>query len=249
MAGHSKWANIKHRKGRQDAARNKIFGKIIREVSVAARLGGGDIEANPRLRLAVDKARAANMPKDNITRAIAKAAGEGAADNYEEVVYEGYAAKGVALMIEVITDNKNRTTPEIRHMLSKYGGNLGTDGSVAWIFETKGVIVVDREGADEEKLMEVALESGAEDIVEEAQYFEVRTSYETFEAVKTAIEAAGFAPQSAEISKIPQNTVTLDEAGAKSVLKLYDMLNEHDDVQAVHANFDVSDELLEKLTA
>ena len=249
MAGHSKWANIKHRKGRQDAARNRVFGKIMREVTVAARIGGGDIDANPRLRLAVDKARAANMPKDNVTRAIAKASGEGAAESFEEVIYEGYAAHGVALMIEVITDNKNRTTPEIRHMLSKYGGNLGTDGSVAWIFETKGIIVVNREGADEDKLMEVALEAGAEDIIEESNFFEVRTAFETFEAVNRAIEAAGFEPESAEISKIPLNTVALDEAAAKSVLKLYDLLNDHDDVQKVHANFDVSDEILEALSA
>ena len=248
MAGHSKWANIKHRKGRQDAARNKVFGKLIREVSVAARMGGGDPDANPRLRLALDKARAANMPKDNLQRAVAKASGEGSADSFEEVTYEGYGAKGVAIMLEVITDNKNRTTPEIRHAFSKHGGNLGTDGCVAWIFETRGVIQVNREAVDEDRLMELTLEAGAEDVIEETNFFEIRTTAEDFEAVRAAVEGAGIEMASAEMTRIPQNSISLSEGDAPKVLKLLDFLEDHDDVQKVHSNFDVSDEVLEKLS-
>jgi len=249
MAGHSKWANIKHRKGRQDAQRGKLFGKLIREITIAAR-GGGDPDANPRLRLAIDKARKASMPKDTIERAVAKGSGAGdAGEQLEEVVYEGYGPKGVAVMIEVITDNKNRTTPEIRHLFSKYGGNLGTDGCVAWIFEVRGVIQVPKDQVEEDRLMELALENGAEDMVEEEEYFEVRTSFEAFEPVRQVIEGAGITASSAEITRIPQNTISLDEDDAKGVLKLLDMMEEHDDVQNVHSNFDVSDEVMAKLSA
>ena len=247
MAGHSKWANIKHRKGRQDAARGKIFGKLIREITIAARLGGPDPNANPRLRLALDKARGANMPKDTTERAVKKGSGGGDADALEEVIYEGYGAKGVAVMIECITDNKNRTTPEIRHLFSKYGGNLGTDGCVAWIFETKGVLHVSKDGVDEDRLMEVALEAGAEDVVEEDTYFEVRTGPDDFEAVQGALKDAGLETQSSEVSRIPSNNIVLSEEDAPKVLRLLDMLQDHDDVQHVHSNFDVPDEVLEKL--
>ncbi len=249
MAGHSKWANIKHRKGRQDAARGKLFGKLIREITVAAKMGGGDIDANPRLRLAVDKARKQSMPKDTIERAVAKGAGAGeGGESLEEITYEGYGAKGVAIMLEVITDNKNRTTPEIRHLFSKYGGNLGTDGCVAWIFETRGVIQIARSDTDEDRLMELALEAGAEDVVTEDEHYEVRTSFEGFETVRQALEAAGLTLQNAEVTKVPQNEITLDEDDAKSVLKLLEMLEDHDDVQQVHSNFDVSEEVLAKLS-
>lgn len=247
MAGHSKWANIKHRKGRQDAARGKVFGKLIREITIAARLGGGDPAANPRLRLALDKARGANMPKDTTERAITKGTGGGDADALEEVIYEGYGAKGVAVMIEVITDNKNRTTPEIRHMFSKYGGNLGTDGCVAWIFETKGILHVPTAAVDEDRLMEIALESGAEDVLQEDTVFEVRTGPDEFEAVRAALATAGIEVSSAEVTRVPSNSVELTDEDAPKVLKLLDALQDHDDVQQVHSNFDVSDEVLEKL--
>jgi YebC/PmpR family DNA-binding regulatory protein len=196
MAGHSKWANIKHRKGRQDAARNKVFGKVVREVTVAARLGGADPEANPRLRLALDKARSVNMPKDNIERAIKKATGgDGGGETLEEATYEGYGTRGVAVMLEVITDNRNRTTPEIRHAFSKHGGNLGTDGCVSWIFETKGLIHVSQDGVEEDRLMEVALEAGAEDVIEEDDYYEIRTAPEDFDTVLNAVQGAGPVPR------------------------------------------------------
>ena len=248
MSGHSKWANIKHRKGRQDAARSKTFGKLIREITVAARMGGGDANGNARLRLAIDKARGSNMPKDTIERAIAKGTGEGSEGQLEEVTYEGYGANGVAIMVEAITDNRNRTAGEIRHIFTKHGGNLGTDGCVAWMFKTWGIVQVDREKASEERVIEVALDAGADDVVEEGDYLEVRTTPDSFDDVLEKIKAAGFTPIEAEVSRRPGNVVTLDADQAGRILKLLDLLQDHDDVQKVYSNFDVPDEVLEKLS-
>jgi len=248
MAGHSKWANIKHRKGRQDATKGKVFGKLIREITIASRMGGGDPNGNPRLRLALDKARKASMSKDTIERAIAKGSGAGGEnESLEEVTYEGYGPNGVAIMIEVITDNKHRTTPEIRHLFSKYGGNLGTDGCVGWLFETRGILHIPKEAISEEKLFEVALESGADDVSGEGDVFEVRTSFESFDRVHEAVKAAGITPTNAEVTKIPTSEVSLEEDDARTALKLLDMLEDHDDVQKVHSNFHVTDEILAKL--
>jgi YebC/PmpR family DNA-binding regulatory protein len=249
MAGHSKWANIKHRKGRQDAAKGKVFGKLIREITIASRMGGGDPAGNPRLRLALDKARKSSMSKDTIERAIAKGSGAGGEnESLEEVTYEGYGPNGVAIMLEVITDHKGRTTPEIRHLFSKYGGNLGTDGCVGWLFETRGVIQVPTASVAEEKLIEVALDSGADDVTTEGDHYEVRTAFEGFDRVHEAIKAAGITPSNAEVTKIPTTEVSLQEDEARTVLKLLEMLEDHDDVQVVHSNFHVSDEIMAKLS-
>jgi YebC/PmpR family DNA-binding regulatory protein len=245
MSGHSKWATIRRKKGAIDAKRGKIFTKIIREISTAARLGGGNVDGNPRLRLVVDKARAANMPKDTIQRAIQKGAGGGEGSSYEEVVYEGYGPGGVAVLVEALTDNRARTVSEVRHAFSKHGGNLGAQGCVSHLFEKKGNIVL--EGVDGDKLMEAALDAGADDVVEDEGVFTVVTRPSDLEAVKTALEKAGFAPKSAEITMHASTQVPLSGDPAASMVKLADTLEDLDDVQNVHANFDIPSDELAKL--
>jgi YebC/PmpR family DNA-binding regulatory protein len=246
MSGHSKWATIKHKKAKTDAARGKVFTKIIREITTAAKIGGGDIGGNPRLRLAVDKAKEANMPNDNIKRAIEKGVGGGAA-SMEELSYEGYGPGGVALMIDIMTDNRNRAASEIRSILEKGGGNLGAAGCVSYLFKRKGSIVFDKAGIDEEALTMAAIDAGAEDILPEETVFEVVTTPENFEKVRDALKAKGFNPSSAEVTMVPDTTVKVTGESAQKVLKLVDALEESDDVQAVHANFDISDAELEKM--
>jgi YebC/PmpR family DNA-binding regulatory protein len=246
MSGHSKWATIKHKKAKTDAARGKVFTKIIREITTAAKIGGGDIGGNPRLRLAVDKAKEANMPNDNIKRAIEKGVGGGAA-SMEELSYEGYGPGGVALMIDIMTDNRNRAASEIRSILEKGGGTLGAAGCVSYLFKRKGSIVFDKAGIDEEALTMAAIDAGAEDILPEETVFEVVTTPENFEKVRDALKAKGFNPSSAEVTMVPDTTVKVTGESAQKVLKLVDALEESDDVQAVHANFDISDAELEKM--
>lgn len=247
MAGHSKWANIKHRKERQDNKRGKIFTKLIRELTVAAKQGGGVVADNPRLRLAVDKALGANMTRDTIDRAIARGVGSNDGDNVEELVYEGYAPNGVAVFVEAMTDNRNRTAAEIRHAFNKYGGNLGTDGSVAYLFERKGQILY-APGVDEEALMDAALEAGAEDIeTQDDGSVEVLTTFADFISVSEALTAAGFAAEQAEVTMIPTMTTELDLDGAEKVMRLIDVLEDLDDVQNVYSNAEISDEIMELL--
>ncbi|RME06061.1 MAG: YebC/PmpR family DNA-binding transcriptional regulator, partial [Deltaproteobacteria bacterium] len=236
MSGHSKWSTIKRKKGAQDAKRGNIFTKLMKEITVAARMGGGDPEGNPRLRTAIQAAKAANMPKDNIERAIKKGTGELEGVAYEEATLEGYGPGGVAVLVEVVTDNRNRTVAEVRHLFSKNNGSLGEAGCVAWMFDKRGMIVLEGEGVDEERLMEVALEAGAEDIQEEEGTFTVITTPENFETVRTAIEAAGWHPVSAQIEMVPQNTVRLEGKEATQALKLMEMLEECDDVSNVYSN-------------
>jgi YebC/PmpR family DNA-binding regulatory protein len=244
MSGHSKWSTIKRKKGAADARRGKIFTKLIREIATAARMGGGDPDANPRLRLAMDKARAANMPKDNIQRAIQKGLGGGDDAAYEEVVYEGYGPGGTAVLLEVLTDNRKRTVSEIRHVFSKNGGNLGSTGCVAYLFEKKGFISVGVEESDLDALLEVALEAGALDVVEGDETLEVVTAPSDFESVKDALTDAGFAISSAAIRMEPSSSVTLEGKEAESMLRLADALEDLDDTQAVYANFDISEETM-----
>jgi YebC/PmpR family DNA-binding regulatory protein len=247
MAGHSKWANIKHRKAAQDAKRGKIFTKLIRELTVSAKVGGGNPADNPRLRAAVDKALGANMTRDTIDRAIARGAGSNDADNMEELTYEGYGAGGVAVLVEAMTDNRNRTVSEVRHAFSKCGGNLGTDGSVAYLFTRRGQLTFSAD-TDEESLMEAALESGAEDFVtNDDGSFDVFTSFEEFGAVRDALEAAGFAPESAEVTMVPSTQAELDLDTAQKVVRLIDMLEDLDDVQNVYSNASISDDIMEQL--
>jgi YebC/PmpR family DNA-binding regulatory protein len=248
MSGHSKWSTIKRKKGALDAKRGKIFGKLAKEVTVAARLGGGDPTGNPRLKVAIAAAKAENMPNDNITRAIKKGSGEGGGAALEELFLEGYGPAGVALMVETLTDNKNRTVSDVRHLITKYGGSLGEPGCVAWMFDKKGVIVLDREGVDEEKLMEAALECGADDLQGDESQFEVLTDPALCFEVKEALEARGFKPILAEVQMHPKTTVHIEEEkAAQQVLKLVELLEEHDDVNDVFANFDIPDQLLEAL--
>ncbi|MEO0140009.1 MAG: YebC/PmpR family DNA-binding transcriptional regulator [candidate division WOR-3 bacterium] len=247
MAGHSKWAQIKHKKAKVDAQKGKRFAKLIREIQVAARLGGPDPDMNPRLRLAIDRARAANMPMDNIERAIKKATGGEEGAGLEETIYEGYGPGGVAIMVVTLTDNKNRTTGEIRHVLSKYGGNLGKSGTVAWQFSEKGVIYVEKEGASEDDVFAVAVDAGAEDFKALSDTYEITTDIKGFGRVKSALESAGFRVSSAEITRLPKTTVRVSERDAERLLKLIDALEELDDVQDVYANFDIPEEVLEAL--
>lgn len=243
MAGHSKWANIKHKKAKVDAQRGKIFTRLIRELTVAARMGGGDVEDNPRLRLAVANAKSANMPKDTMQRAIDRGVG-GEGENLEEITYEGYGQAGVAILVETMTDNRNRTVAEVRHAFSKFGGNLGTDGSVAYLFSKKGQITFEP-GTDEEQIMEAALEAGAEDVVSnEDESIDVVTTPEEFATVKEALEAAGLEPVNAEVAMVPSTNVELDEETGAKVMKLIDMLEELDDVQNVFSNADFPEQLL-----
>ncbi|HSP32749.1 MAG TPA: YebC/PmpR family DNA-binding transcriptional regulator [Thermoanaerobaculia bacterium] len=246
MSGHSKWSTIKHKKGAADAKRGKVFTRIIKEMTVAARLGGGDPNSNPRLRAAIAEAKANNMPKDNVERAIKRGTGELEGVTYEEITYEGYGPGGVALIVETMTDNSHRTTPEIRHMFEKYGGNLGTPGSVKFQFERKGYFSVEKTAADEDKLMEIALEAGADDLrSDDPDSFEIYTSPEAFEAVRQALEKSNIATTEAKLGQIPANYVKLDDNKAKQMLRMLEMLDDHDDVQNVWSNFDVPQELLE----
>ncbi|MBM4284335.1 MAG: YebC/PmpR family DNA-binding transcriptional regulator [Deltaproteobacteria bacterium] len=248
MSGHSKWSTIKRKKGAQDAKRGNLFGKLAKEIIVAARLGGPDPSGNSRLRAAILAAKAENMPKDNISRAIRKGAGDGGGTNLEEAVYEGYGPAGVALMVEILTDNKNRTIADVRHIFTKNGGSLGEPGCVAWMFEKKGVIVFDREGISEDDLMEAALECGAEDLQGSESQFEVLTDPADFVEVKEALEDRGFTPVLAELQLRPKNTVRItEEHPAQQVLRLVTSLEDHDDVSSVFANFDIPDQLLEAL--
>jgi YebC/PmpR family DNA-binding regulatory protein len=248
MAGHSKWANIKHRKAAQDKKRGKIYTKLIREITVAARSGGGgDPSTNPRLRLAMDKALSANMNKDTIERAIKRGTGEGDDANYEEVRYEGYGPGGTAVMVDCMTDNRNRTVSEVRHAFTKSGGNLGTDGSVAYMFNRIGLLTYPA-GSDEDAIMEAALEAGAEDVeVSDDGSIEVSTSYEEFMAVKDAMKAAGLKPEDAEIIEKPTTDTVVSEEDAEKIMRLIDTLDELDDVQEVHTNADFPDEVLANL--
>lgn len=244
MAGHSKWANIKHRKGAADARRGKVFTKLNKEITVAARMGGGDPNTNPRLRKAVAAAKAENMPKDNIDRAIKKGTGELEGVNYEEVNYEGYGPGGAAVLVESLTDNRNRAVAEIRHCFTKCGGSLGGTGSVAWMFDMKGYFVVEQSAVEEDQLMETALEAGAEDVREDGANFEVITAPEDFEAVNEAIQAAGVPCIAAEVTMLPQNTTSIAGKEAEQMIRLMDMLDNCDDVQKVHTNADIPDELV-----
>ncbi|HDY97754.1 MAG TPA: YebC/PmpR family DNA-binding transcriptional regulator [Pseudomonas sabulinigri] len=247
MAGHSKWANIKHRKAAQDAKRGKIFTKLIRELTVSAKIGGGNPADNPRLRTAVDKALGANMTRDTVDRAIARGAGSNDADNMEELTYEGYGAGGVAILIEAMTDNRNRTVGEVRHAFSKCGGNLGTDGSVAYLFTRRGQISF-APGVDEDALMDAALEAGAEDVVaNDDGSFDVFSRFEEFGAVRDGLESAGFVGESADLVMIPSTLAELDLDTAEKVVRLVDMLEDLDDVQNVYSNADISDEIIEQL--
>jgi YebC/PmpR family DNA-binding regulatory protein len=249
MSGHSKWSKIKRKKGANDAKRGKIFTRLIKEITVAARQGGGDPEGNPRLRSAISTAKSENMPKDNIARAIQKGTGEIAGEVYDEIMYEGYGPGGVAILVECLTDNRNRTVADVRHYFAKNNGNLGESGCVAYMFDKKGLILVDKNDIPEEELLDLALESGAEDVVEEESEFQIVTAPEDFDEVRGALEEGGLAFQDASISMIPQNTVEVDdEKVARSLLKLMESLEDHDDVQSVLANFDIDDDLMEELS-
>jgi YebC/PmpR family DNA-binding regulatory protein len=248
MAGHSKWANIQHRKGAQDAKRGKLFTKLIREITIAARLGGGDSAANPRLRAAIDKALAGNMTKDTIERAVKRGSGAADGDNYEEVRYEGYGVGGIAVMVDCFTDNRNRTVAEVRHAFSKRGGNLGTSGSVAYLFEKTGIISFSPEN-DEEQIMEIALEAGAQDVVQnEDNSIDVLTTADDFYAVKEAMEKAKLTPFQAEVTMQAATNIALNLDNAKKMLGLLDMLEDLDDVQQVYSNADISDDIIAQLT-
>ncbi|MEZ4281346.1 MAG: YebC/PmpR family DNA-binding transcriptional regulator [Myxococcota bacterium] len=247
MSGHSKWSTIKRKKGALDAKRGKIFTKLIRELQTAARLGGGDIDSNPRLRLVVDKAKTANMPKDNIQRAIQKGLGGGDQDNFEEIVYEGYGPGGTAILIETLSDNKNRTVGDLRYALSKHGGNLGASGCVAFLFERKGVIGFDRAAVDGDALLEAALEAGALDVVDNGDRSEVLTAPTELHAVRDALAEKGFTALSAEFTQQPSTTVKLSGKDAELMLKLAESLEDLDDVQEFYANFDISEEEMESL--
>lgn len=248
MAGHSKWANIKHRKGAQDSKRAKIFTRLGKELTIAAKEGGGDISFNPRLRLAVEKAKAANMPKDNLERAIKKGTGELEGVDYIEIRYEGYGPAGTAFIVDVVTDNRNRSASEVRSTFSKKGGNLGTDGAVSWMFQKRGEIVIKADGMDSEEFMMAALEAGAEDIVEEDGEFQVLTEPTELQTVLENLKAAGYSFEEAEVAMLPDNKVDITDLDtAKKVMGLYEALEELDDVNDVYVNFEIADDLLEQL--
>ena len=247
MSGHSKWSSIKHKKGAADAKRGKLFSKLSRAIIVAAKEGGGDAANNLALQNAIEKARSYSMPRDNIDRAIAKGSGAGAdAEAFEAVVYEGYGAEGVAVIVEALTDNRNRTASNVRHMFAKHGGNLGATGAVAWQFERRGVVVVPAEGVDEDELFMAAADGGADDVERDGSVFQVSSAVEALSAVRTAIEEAGFAIESAELMMVPKVTVAIDdEAKARQIMRLIDALEDDDDVQDVYANFDIPERVLE----
>lgn len=249
MSGHSKWSTIKRKKGANDAKRGKIFTKLIKEITIAARMGGGDPEGNPRLRSAVTAAKSENMPKDNIDRAIKKGTGDLDGAIYGEILYEGYGPGGVAVLVETMTDNKNRTVADIRHFFAKSGGNLGESGCVGWMFDQKGVIAVDKDKVSEEELMDVALECGAEDVIEDEDGYQIITAPDAFNDVVDALEKAKVPFGEATLSRIPQNNVEItEEKAARSLMRLLDNLEDHDDVQKVHANFDISDDLMDLIS-
>jgi len=247
MSGHSKWSSIKHKKGAADAKRGQLFTRIVKEIILAAKNGGGDAEMNPRLRTAVLTAKAANMPRENIERAIKRGTGEIEGAAYEEIVYEGYGHNGVGIVVEVMTDNKNRTVADVRHIFSKYGGNLAESGSVAWNFEQKGFFNVPSAGLDEDEFMMQALEAGAEDIELSDEYFDIYTAVEDFHTVLAEFEKMGLPVENAELTRVPKNTINADDVAPK-LFKLIEMLEDLDDVQKVYANFEVSDEVMEALS-
>jgi YebC/PmpR family DNA-binding regulatory protein len=249
MSGHNKWSTIKHKKGAADAKRGKVFSKIIKEISIAARMGGGDAEGNPRLRTALNAARTANMPKENVERAIKRGTGELEGVNYEEITYEGYGPGGVAVLVEALTDNKNRTVAEIRHIFDKYNGNLGETGCVNWIFLKKGMLVIPSQGLTEDEVMELAIENGAQDVKMEGDTFEITTDPTDLEPVRKAVEEKGWKIELYDLTMIPQNTVKLDGKKAEQMLKMMDTLDDHEDLEKVYANFDISDEEMMKLSA
>jgi YebC/PmpR family DNA-binding regulatory protein len=249
MSGHSKWSSIKHKKAARDAKRGKLFTKLIKEITIAARLGGGDQNANPRLRTAVTAAKTQSMPNDNIDRAIKKGTGELGGGQLEDIVYEGYGPGGVAIMLEALTDNRNRSVAEIRFIFSRHGGNLGESGCVAWMFKKRGIITVEKDAADEDKLLELALEAGADDLQSDSDAFQVMTAPDRFAAVRDAIEKAGIVIAHAEVTMVPENTVPISGHAAEQVLKLVEELEDHDDVQSVSANFDISDEEMAQISA
>jgi len=250
MSGHSKWSTIKRKKGKADAERGRMFGRLIKEITIAARQGGGDAKGNARLRTAIDAAKAGNMPAANIERAIKKGTGELEGVSLEEATYEGYGPGGVAILVDVVTDNKNRTTPELRHAFSKYGGRLAEAGSVAWQFQTRGSITVEKDKVDEDALLALALEAGADDVSSDASsdVHEILTAPSSFEDVKAALAKANVPIASAEVRKVPQNTVLVSERDAEQLLKIMELLEEHDDVQSVAANFDIPDEVMARLS-
>jgi YebC/PmpR family DNA-binding regulatory protein len=245
MSGHSKWHTIKHKKGAADAKRGKIFTRLIKELTVAARSGGGDVDMNPRLRTIVNEAKANNMPRENIERAIRRGTGEEPGVSYEEIIYEGYGPGGVALMIQTLTDNKNRTVGEIRHLLAKFNGNLAAENSVAWMFSRKGQIFVNKGKVDEDKLLSAALDAGADDMNDDESAWEIVTAPDSFEAVRDAVKGLGVEPTSAEIAMVPQNYVKLQGKDANQMIKLMEALDDHDDVQNVWANFDIEEKEIE----
>jgi YebC/PmpR family DNA-binding regulatory protein len=247
MSGHSKWSTIKHKKGAADAKRGKIFTKLIKEITVAARMGGGDPEGNPRLRTAISAARAENMPKDNIERGIKKGTGELEGVAYEEASYDGYGPGGAAVLVDCLTDNKNRSVADIKHLFERYGGNLGEPGCVTWIFEQRGLVVLEKDKVDEDQLIDLALEAGAEDVIEEETEFEVVTAPTDFEAVKKAIDDAGLPYTLAEVTKIPKNTIKIEGKKAQQMINLMQALEDHDDVNHVYANFDIADDVMEAM--
>lgn len=249
MSGHSKWSTIKHKKGKEDARRGKIFSKLIKEITVAARMGGGDPNGNPRLRSAIAAAKAENMPKDNIDRAIKKGTGELPGVSYEEATFEGYGPGGVAVLVEILSDNRKRTVADIRHIFSKNAGNLGEAGCVSWMFDKKGLIVFEKDKIDEEKLINLALEAGAEDVREMDKEYEVLTEPAAFERVKRQLEEANLKPSYVEVSMVPQSTVRLTGKEAQQMLRLMESLEDSDDVQHVYANFDIPDEEMEQISA
>jgi len=238
MSGHSKWATIKRKKAATDAARGKVFTKIIKEITIAARDGGGDPIGNPRLRLAIQSAKASNMPQDNITRAIKKGTGELEGVRYEEIKYEAYAPHGIAIIIECVTDNRNRTVAELRHLISKHNGNLGESGSVAWMFEKKGVILVEKENHSEDDVMEVILDAGADDLKDEDTFFEILTSVENFEKVRKALELKSYKVENASLQFVAKDLIAIDEKSAGDIIKIIEAIEEHDDVQNVFTNAD-----------
>src|SRR5262245_19352581 len=246
MSGHSKWSTIKHKKAAKDAKRGKIFTKLIKEITVAARMGGGDINANPRLRTAVLTARGNSMPGDNIDRAIKKGTGELEGVTYEEIQYEGYGPGGAAIIAQVLTDNKNRTVSEIRRLFTKYGGNMGETGSVAWMFDKKGLIAVEKSQVDEERLMDLVLDAGAEDVRDEEEIFEIVTPPEEFEKVKDKLDKEKIAVASAQVTLVPKNSVDIEAKHVEQILKLTEELEDHDDVQSVSANFNIPAEFMDK---
>ena len=244
MSGHSKWSTIKRKKGAADAKRGKIFTKLIKEITIAAREGGGDPGSNPRLRLAIDNAKAANMPADNIERAIKKATGELEGITYQELMYEGYGSGGIAMLIEVATDNKNRSVADVRHLFSKYNGSMGENGSVAWMFDRKGIIALPIQNKTEDEIMDIVLEAGAEDLQTEEDFFEVQTDLESFEAVRKALVAADLQIENASLQWIAKNTVSVSTEDAEKVMKLIEAMEDNDDVQNVYSNADFDEELI-----